>query len=361
MNTDLLRKHIKNYLAKLTASPKKFDEDIKERQERAAYYKSWTTDKLRKMTKDDLAEYLSKLWAMRIWGNKQYVVDQIVDDNGLPALLGNIADLVWSNQSIENRWDSFRKNVKGIGPAMMSEILCHAHPEEYMLWNRRAYVALNYLGVPDLPRYNYQFTGKKYAQLCATAEEIAQEMRALGSKDTNLLIVDYFIWDELQVADTLEGIFKPQPAPPPVEKVDDKTSTFIHDEVRDAIVAIGNMLNLQAEKEKKVSTGAVVDAVWEATIGNMGRVIYVFEVQTKGSIDSLMMNFIRAVTNPAVQRLVAVSDPPQLAKIQAEAAAVPQLKDKLTYWNYAEVLAVHTALESVTDAINSLGLVPQGF
>jgi hypothetical protein len=35
---------------------------------------------------------------------------------------------------------------------MMSEILCHVHPAACMLWNRRAYVGLNYLGVPDLPR-----------------------------------------------------------------------------------------------------------------------------------------------------------------------------------------------------------------
>src|SRR5579872_2667393 len=158
MNTELLRKHVKEYLVKLKSSPDKFAQDLKEREERAAYYKSWTAERLRAMTKEDLAEYLSKLWAMRIWGNKKYVVDQIVDDNGLPALLSSIADLVWSTQAIESRWDSFRKKVKGMGPAMMSEILCHAHPTEYMLWNRRAYFALNYLGVPDLPRYNYQFT-----------------------------------------------------------------------------------------------------------------------------------------------------------------------------------------------------------
>ncbi len=43
------------------------------------------------------------------------------------------------------------------------------------------------------------------------------------------------------------------------------------------------------------------------------------------------------------------------------AATVPTLKDKLKYWNYAQVLEVHKALESVNEAINNLGLVPQGF
>jgi len=361
MNTTLLQKHIKDYLAKLAATPQQFAADLKERQERAAYYQSWTAEKLHKMTKEELGEYLSKLWAMRIWGNKQYVVDQVVEDNGLAALLSNLADLVWSTQPIEQRWDSFRKKVKGIGPAMVSEILCHAHPEKCMLWNRRVYVALEYLGVPDLPRYNYQFTGKKYAQLCATAETIAEEMRALGSKDVNLLTVDYFIWEELQIADNLEGIFKPKPAPPPVEKVDDKTSTFIHNEVRDKLREIGQWLGLKAAIEVKVAAGAKVDTTWEATIGNMGRVIYAFEVQTKGSLDSLLMNLLKSMNNPAVQGVVAVSDAAQIEKIKLEAAGVPALKTKLKYWDYQQVLEVHEALESVNDAINALGLVPQGF
>ena len=44
-------------------------------------------------------------------------------------------------------------------------------------------------------------------------------MRALGTKDANLLTVDYFIWEELQVAESLEGIFKPKPPQPPVHAI----------------------------------------------------------------------------------------------------------------------------------------------
>jgi hypothetical protein len=364
MNKDLLQKHVTDYLAHLKATPDKYSTELQERADRSAYYRSWTTTKLAKMTKDDLTEYLSKLWAMRIWGNKQYVVDQLIADNTLPSLVEHLTDLVWSSAALEKRWDNFRKHIKGMGPAMMSEILCHAHPDTCMLWNRRAYVGLNYLGVKDLPRHNYQLTGRVYAQLCAVTEAIAEDMRAMGVKQANLLTVDYFIWDELQVEENLSKIHKPKVAASSavlVEKVDAATSAFIHDEVRDKIVDIGRWLGLQADKEKKVADGAKVDAIWEATIGNMGRVIYVFEVQTKGSIDSLLMNLLKSLNNPAVQGVVAVSDAAQLGKIKAEAAGVTGLKDKLKFWDYTEVLDVHEALESVNDAINSLGLVPQGF
>ena len=361
MNKELLRKHIADYLAKRNANPAGFAADLNERKERAAYYQSWTRERLEHMGAEEFSEYLSKLWAMRIWGNKQYVVDKLIADNGLPNLLKRLSELIWSDLPLDQRWETFRGTIKGVGPAMMSEILCHAHPTACMLWNRRAYVGLNYLGVPDLPRYNYQFTGRKYQDLCKTVTEIAKEMQALGDVDTNLLAVDYFIWDELQVAESLTDMYKPILTPAHVDNVEAATSVFIHDEVRDKIAHIGTWLGFQADTEKKVAGGAVVDAIWEATIGNMGRVIYVFEVQTKGSLDSLILNLLKALSNPAVQGVVAVSDATQLEKIRSEVATVPSLRDKLKCWNYTSVLEVHDALESVYEAINSLGLVPQGF
>jgi len=53
------------------------------------------------------------------------------------------------------------KNVKGMGPAMISEILCKNHPDNYMIWNRQAKMGLHYLGVEDLPRYDNQVDGIK--------------------------------------------------------------------------------------------------------------------------------------------------------------------------------------------------------
>ena len=43
------------------------------------------------------------------------------------------------------------------------------------------------------------------------------------------------------------------------------------------------------------------------------------------------------------------------------AYGVSSLSAKLRYWDYEEVLSVHSSLEGVNEAINKLGLVPQGF
>lgn len=248
---------------------------------------------------------------------------------------------------------------------MMSELLCHAHPEDCILWNRRAYVGLAYLGVDDLPRHNYQLTGKRYLELCDIAKSIAGEMRNEGIADVNLLTVDYFIWDELQVEENLSQIHKPSPAAKKehveIEKAPAATAEFLHNEVRDKLEEIGRFLGFTARTEIKVADGSRVDTVWEATIGNMGRVIYVFEVQTRGSIDSLILNLLKSLNNPAVQGVVAVSDAGQIEKIRKHAAGVPQLRDKLKCWDQTEVLQVHEALVGVYESINKLELVPQGF
>jgi len=362
MDTTLLKKLISEFISDSKKDPITYNKELTERLQLTEYYKSFTDNRILAMTEEDIYRYISQLWAMQIWGNKHYVVDKIIGDNGLQNFTKSLADLIWGSQDISERWDSFRKEVKGMGPAMISEILCKTHPNDYMLWNRRAYVGLRYLKVENLPRYDYQHTGKVYWHLCNVCKEIAKELGNAGFQDCTLLAVDYFIWNKLQIEETLSKIYDKKDSK--VEKIELQTrqeSTFIHDEIRDKLRDIGQWLGFQAAIERKVSEGSIVDTVWESTIGNMGRVIYVFEVQTKGSIDSLMLNLIKSLNNSAVQGVVAVSDSEQLEKIKKHALDVQNLRDKLKYWDYKEILRVHESLEYVNECINNLQLVPRGF
>lgn len=358
MNDTLLKKHIRNYKERRKKNPAQYQSDMEERDKEARRYFNCSKEDILKMDEEGLYEYISPLWAMLIWGNKRYVVDKLIDDNGLDTLKSELIVLLWSDKSIEERWDRFRKKIKGMGPAMISELLCKTHPHQYMIWNRRAKMALDYLGVENLPRYDYQLDGVKYKELCKVAESISTELIKAGYKDESLLMVDYFIWDELQVEDTLSG--SKTTSKEEKELKEDK-SEFIHNDVRDKIRNIGQWLGFESNIERKVASGSKVDTVWESTIGNMGRVIYVFEVQTKGSIDSLIVNLLKSLNNPAVQGVVAVSDKKQLEKIKDHAEGVTGLRDKLKLWDYQEVLNVHENLEYVNESINKLDLVPGGF
>jgi len=337
-----------------------YSENWSERKERKDYYQSFTKAKLLAMTEDEFLEYISKLWSMLIWGNKKYVVDKLIADNGFENVKKQLVELLYGSSMIEKRWDVFLKNVKGLGPATISELLTYINPHEYVIFNKTTISCYTYLGIPDMPKYNYQYTGKKYVEVCNVAKQIAMMMKSAGIEDSDLLAVDYFLWDEILPLAEKKTPNIPQPAPVADKPISAKDTKSLHDEIKDKLVAIGELLGFESRAEVRITAGAVVDAVWEAKIGNMGKAIYVFEVQSKGSIDSLILNLKKAQNNAAVQAVVAVADEEQLAKIIKESKGVIDEKDLRT-WDSEDVLAVYDSLVRVHESINKLALVPESF
>ena len=358
MNVQKLNAAISSFLKNQKSNAAYYEDHWAERRERKLYYQSFTKDKLLSMTEDEFLEYVSKLWSMLIWGNKKYVVDKLIADNGFTALKKQLAELLYGISPIEKRWDLFLKSVKGMGPATISELLTYANPQEYVIFNKTTILCFGYLDIPDMPKYNYQYTGKKYMEVCTIAKEIAQELKKFGAENYDLLAVDYFLWDEiLPLAEKKSAEIPVSESKKPTTVSDSKS---LHDEIKEKLVAIGELLGFDSRSEVKITAGAVVDAVWEAKIGNMGKAIYVFEVQSKGSIDSLILNLKKAQSNAAVQAVVAVADEEQLAKIIRESAGVIDEKSLRT-WDSEDVLAVYDALVRAHESINKLALVPESF
>lgn len=358
MNKDKLKSAILSFVKNKKANAAYYDDNWKERMERRAFYQSFTKEKILDMTEEDFLEYMSKLWSMLIWGNKKYVVDKMIADNGFDNLKKQLVELLYGSASTDKRWNSFLKSVKGLGPASISELLTYVNPQEYVIFNKTTVLCFSYLDVPDMPKYNYQYTGKKYIEVCGIAKEIAVALKDAGEKDCDLLAVDYFLWDEvLPLVEKKE----PENQTPVATVVRSKNdSKSIHDEIKEKLVAIGELLGFESRSEVKIATGAVVDAVWEAKIGNMGKAIYVFEVQSKGSIDSLILNLKKAQRNAAVQAVVAVADEEQLAKIIRESEGVIDAKSLRT-WDSDDVLVVYDSLARAHESINKLALVPESF
>ena len=356
MNVQKLSAAISSFLKKQNSVY--YEEHWTERRERRNYYQSFTKAKLLAMTEEDFFEYISKLWSMLIWGNKKYVVDKLLVDNDFNLLKKQLAELLYGTVPIEKRWDTFLKSVKGMGPATISELLTYANPQEYVIFNKTTILCFGYLDIPDMPKYNYQYTGKKYMEVCTIAKEIAQELKKFGAENYDLLAVDYFLWDEiLPLAEKKSAEIPVSESKKPTTVSDSKS---LHDEIKEKLVAIGELLGFDSRSEVKITAGAVVDAIWEAKIGNMGKAIYVFEVQSKGSIDSLILNLKKAQSNAAVQAVVAVADEGQLSKIIRESAGVIDEKSLRT-WDSEDVLAVYDSLVRAHESINKLALVPESF
>ena len=357
MNTPLLTKALTDFDHWMSTHPQAVVEQ-KDRETAAALTRSYTKERLLALTEEELYDYLAPLWAMLMWGNKHYQIDNIIESNGMLLLRKQLANLIHGEETIEKRWDEFRAKIKGIGPAMMSELLCKTHPEQYLLWNRKTHNGFTLLQISGVPRYESSLTGKTYAHLSAQGRNILAFATQHGNRIIrDMLTLNTFIWHDLQQAPEIETAQAKQPEKLPATA---KESAFIHNDIRDKLADIGRFLGFRAEVEKKVAAGAVVDTVWEATIGNMGRIIYVFEVQTSGSIDSLIMNLMKASGNNAVQGIVAVSDSRQIEKIKRETAALRDIRERLICWDYTEVFKVHESLQYVNETINTLGLVPQG-
>lgn len=360
MDNNKLQAAIKSFIRNKNSNAAYYNENWTERRERREYYQQYTKNKLLAMDKDQFSEYIGKLWSMLMWGTKTYVIKCLLDDNGFEPLKKQLAEFLYGSDSIEKRWETFAKNVKGLGPSTMSELLTYIDPKEYTIFNKTTVLCYRYLAISGLPKYNYQLTGKKYAEICNTAKEISKALAAAGAEDNDLLAVDYFLWDEvLPLAE--KNTSDSEPKKEETEKqVSSNESKSLHDEIKDTLVKIGNLLGFDSRSEVRIATGAVVDAVWEARIGNMGKAIYVFEVQSKGSIDSLILNLKKAQSNAAVQAVVAVADEEQLAKIISESKGVIEEK-ALRTWTADDVMTVYDSLVRAHESINKLALVPESF
>ena len=345
MNKEILYKSLNKYFSDLSKTQSL--SDLNERNERENFYRSYTYEKIINMDEDEFYEYISKLWAMIIWGNKHYIIDKYISDNGFDHLKKSIANLLYGSEPIEQRWDNFKDNIKGFGPAMMSELLCYVNPNEYMIWNTTAANAYKNLEIKGIPKHNYQITGKKYVELTKYSKEIQEIILEKYNRKENLLFVDCFFWDCLREV------------PEDKDENSVKADTVVnnksyHNEIVDYIKNIGTLLGYNTNLKGNIKdSGKIANAVWEFNVGNLGKIKYVFEVQDSGSIDSLIVSLMNASQDISVQAVVAVSDEDQINKIKKHCNNIKDnFNGKLKFWNINEIEKAYSELSSSMEIIN---------
>ncbi|MEW6029545.1 MAG: hypothetical protein ACOYZ8_09835 [Chloroflexota bacterium] len=171
---------------------------------------------------------------------------------------------------------------------------------------------------------------------------IQKELDGKVEETLDLLGVDYFLYEvwreKREQGDGEETIQVPAST---------DSTDFDHDEVIEQLVAIGEWMGFQAKKEQPIAKGAKVDALWQAQIANLGKVTYVFEVQRRGSLDSLILNLQRAQNNPSVQRLIIVANAKDLSRVRQEIEALPESFRRMV--SYMEVWEAKRAAELVSE------------
>jgi len=325
----------------------------RERRDRVQLYETLLSkSSVDKLTEVELGQILQGLWANAGWTNKTYVANRVLESNDLSLIRSELKNLLWGGEPLEERYDRFRRTVKGLGPAGMTEIMAFVHPNECGLWNERTREALHILGLDKmLPLKKYKITGEEYVRFNQILQSIRRLMKEKDFGDPNLIDVDFFLYSILTTA------------PPEVteeEPVEDYD--FDHDEVADRLIEIGSGLGFEVESERLIAKGAKVDAIWTAKIANLGIINYVFEVQKGGSIDSLILNLQKARNNPTVQKLVVVANSRLIKEIREEVANLSEdFRKSLAFIEAKEILKAASLLQEFNIILSKLELVKPQF
>lgn len=321
------------------------------------FYREFSRQKLSEINDSDLERFIVQLWSMGLWGDRQGHVRKSIfpkNENNYRRMGEMLAEFIHGACPLADRWDSF--NLYGFGPAMKSELLFHFHRTECVVWNTPTRRAFGILGVPSLPSHNYQVSGEKYQDICNHAKEILARMKVILNEEVSMTEINSFIW---QLSQYENGATPDASAEPwQTETSSPQTDLSWHNELKEKIAEIGVFLGFESDTE--VSIGASrYDAVWKFKIGNMGQIAYVFEVQSKGSVDRLIVNLLTAANRPDVQAVVAVSDDKQLQLIDTRFKGTDVNYHKLKKWHEDDVVRVHEKLTEVNFSLNELGLVPK--
>jgi len=323
-----------------------YEKDKSDRNEHLRFFdeKVRSSAKLNEFSESDFDELISLLWASRFWTNKSYVAQKILKENGLERIRGALKSLLETDEP-EKTYSLILRTIKGMGPAIITEILCSLHPERCGIWNSQARKALEKLGLDShVNTKKYALSAKEYGKFNSLLMAIADVLKRNGLEQVDLFEADFFLYLVASYKDV---------GPKPPSKPE-----FDHDEVRDLIAQIGINLGFDTDTEVLLFAGSKVDVIWRANIANLGRVLYVFEVHKSGSIKSALLNLIKASHVSAVQKVVIVSDGEQLDRIKLESEGLSEdFRKNLRLWDVREVLKLGEHLEEVVKLVNELKLM----
>lgn len=294
---------------------------------------------VQELEEGDIRELVRSLWAFEIWTNKDYIVNQILED-GIEHVRSIFQQALYETDNTTEKFDLLNNNVNMLGPASVTEILTFIHPQRCAIFNRRAQEALQFLEYSDVP--NDIRSGEEYAGFINLVDDLMNRLKRLEAPETSTqeiqdyVDVDYFLY-------YLSDLDTKKPGEPP-ERIQD----FDHDQMQEKLLEIGDGLGFDVEDEYEAGPGARVDVRWSTRVANLGIISYAFEVHRKGSRDSAILNLQKAqAADPSLQKLVIVSTQDQLKKFASEIDAIST--DFAKTISYLEVSKVDQAVGLLTD------------
>ena len=129
----------------------KFKEKMKGRIDRRTntFNSFHSSEAINSLSLDEFKETVFKLWALRLWGDKdQYFKNKMkINVKTFPSVKESIVKLCFSNAPIENRVNTFLKQTSYMGSGFISEILYLSSDSKFPIYNGETKEFLKQLGI----------------------------------------------------------------------------------------------------------------------------------------------------------------------------------------------------------------------
>jgi hypothetical protein len=309
-----------------------------------------TEEKVENFEEGDVRELIRNLWAFRGWTNKDYLVDQVLED-GIENVRTQFRQAFYETEDVADKFDVLNENVNMLGPASITELLTFTYPDRCAIYNRRAREALQQLGYDVVERLD---TGEEYIEFIETVELLKERLDDVEEQEGNseiddLVDVDYFLFyiSNLDI-DEEDG-----------KEVSEPLDDFDHEEFKQKLLEIGDGLGFDVEEEYEAGPGARLDVRWKTRVANLGVISYAFEVHRKGSRDSALLNLMKAQNaDPTLQKLIIVSTKDEIEKFRDEADAISaDLTKSISYFEASQVQRAEARLTDLKDILQDADLM----
>jgi len=320
---------------------------IKEREDKDVFFKKYFNEEsIEKIDEGILRELFHILWAFIFWSNKDYLLDQMLV-SGLSEIITAFKDLLYGSETLAKRFDKMR-DIKVMGAASISEILCHHDHNKYPIWNRRAKDGLIKLGVdPNLIPKSSQIRGNQYENYCSLVRSVHKQVQIIIPDIQDLLQLDLLLY----YVSTVVG-------EPFIEKVREEVEIeFDHDSTVQDILQLGDGLGFDVQKEVTLAKGCRIDAIWRTRIANLGTIKYAFEVHKKGSKDSAILNLLKSRTDSSIQKVIIVSTEEELNAFKNEISDLSEeFRKSVGYFDIVDLQKALEYQENIKNILINIGL-----
>lgn len=111
--------------------------EIREHREHQAIFREKLSfENIGSLTQNEFKELCKNLWAIRGWTRKEWRIENLIlTPNGFDKIKSELKKLLYGTEEFVDRYDTFRRNIKGLGMASLSEILNMIFPDRYCIWN----------------------------------------------------------------------------------------------------------------------------------------------------------------------------------------------------------------------------------